>query len=163
MDIPSTINHKHHQIHITKIVKPPTSISNNINNSTVDSTNNAINSNGTYSNRKVFYSINKNELNFPSSSAASSSAAVSSSSATINYNVNNKILSTVLPINSSNNDHHVANGNYNHNDHAQHRNANNENKKEIKSYLALILIVMMAMINIKISIIKIMITAIHQT
>ena len=129
MDIPSTINHKHHQIHITKIVKPPTSISNNINNSTGDSTNNAINSNGTYSNRKVFYSINKNELNFPSSSAASSSAAVSSSSAAINYNVNNKILSTVLPINSSNNDHHVANGNYNHNDHAQHRYANNENKK----------------------------------
>ena len=125
MDIPSTSNHKHHQIHITKIVKPPTSISNNISNSTGDSTINAINSNGTYSNRKVFYSINKNELNFPSSSAA----AVASGSAAINYNDNNKILSTVLPINSSNNDHYVANGNYNHNDHAQHRNANNENKK----------------------------------
>lgn len=122
MDIPTTINHKHHQIHITKIVKPLTSISNNINNSTGD------NSNGTYSNRKVFYSINKNELHFPSSSA-SSSAAVASSSAAINYNVNNKILSTVLPIHSSNNDHYVANGNYNHNDHARHRNANNENSK----------------------------------
>jgi hypothetical protein len=66
----------------------------------------------------VFYSINKNELNFPSSSSSvSSSAAVASSSAAINYNVNNKILSTVLPIHNSNNDH------------APHRNANNENIK----------------------------------
>ena len=138
-----------HQIHITKIVKPPNSISNNITNATADNTNNAINSNGTYSNRKVFYSINKNELNFPSSSSSSSAAAaaaagggvtstsaggIASSSTAVYYDVNNKILSTVLPIHSYNDDHNVVNGNNIHTDHTNNHNADHLNAHHLNAH-----------------------------